>query len=176
MELSVEEGSGGDDEGVAVPAVAEGGLDAGDASGVGVGEDGNGLGLVEEEVWLPFADELHALLVEDFVALCAWGFGGGSLGVVEHSELDGGGVGVEGHFASEGVDFADDLSLGDAADGGVAGHLGEVVGVEGEEESGGSESRGGECGLAAGVSGADDDDVGVLVEGGHGDGGRGGGE
>jgi hypothetical protein len=73
--------------------------------------------------------------------------------------LDGGGVSIEGHEAAEGVDFANHVTLGKAADGWVARHLADGVGVLGEEQGLTTEARCGECGLDAGVSSAEDDDV-----------------
>ena len=58
---------------------------------------------------------------------------GRALGAVEHAELDAGGVDDLAHLAAEGVDLADDLPLGDAADGRVAAHLGDGVGIHREQ-------------------------------------------
>jgi hypothetical protein len=47
----------------------------------------------------------------------------------EETELDAAGVGDLAHDAAEGVDLADEMALGDAADGGIAGHLRDQVKV-----------------------------------------------
>ena len=70
-------------------------------------------------------------LVELLVRLGARRVHGRALGAVEHAELDAGGVDDLAHLAAEGVDLADDLPLGDAADGRVAAHLADGVGVHG---------------------------------------------
>ena len=62
---------------------------------------------------------LHGELVEFLVGLGARRVHGRPLGAIEHAELDGAGVDALAHFAAEGVDLADNLPLGDAADGGV---------------------------------------------------------
>ena len=71
------------------------------------------------------------------------------------------------HRAAEGVDLADDLPLGDAADGRVAAHLADGVGVHGQQDGAQPEPGGGQGGLDAGVAGADDDDVIIVNEIGH---------
>ena len=87
---------------------------------------------------------------------------GGAAGGVEEAELDAAGVGYFAHDAAEGVDFADEVALGYAADGGVAGHLGDEVQVEGEEGRAEAHARGGRGGFAAGMAGAYDQDVKLL--------------
>lgn len=114
-----------------------------------------------------FEDFAHFCAVLLLVALGAGGPDGGASGGVEESELDADGVGDLAHNAAEGVDFADEMALGDASDGGVAGHLGDEVEVEGEQCGAQAHARGGHGGFAAGVSGADDDHV-VLFGEGHG--------
>jgi len=111
---------------------------------------------------------LHGPLVELLVGLGAGRVHGRSLGPVEHAELDGAGVDDLAHFASQGVDLADDLPLGHAADGRVAAHLGDGVGVHGQQGRAQAEAGGGEGGLDAGVAGADDGDVVVVREREHG--------
>src|SRR5205807_7661365 len=78
---------------------------------------------------------------------------------VEHAELDAGGVDREAHEAAEGVDFADHLPFGEAADGGVAGHLADARGIQADEGDGGAEARRGPGRFGTGVSAAEDDDV-----------------
>jgi hypothetical protein len=51
------------------------------------------------------------------------------------------------------------MALGDAADGGVAAHLGDEVEVHGDERGLEAHTRGGHGGFAPGVSGADDNDI-----------------
>ena len=79
------------------------------------------VGMVERPP--PFPDELAP------VALCAWTPHGWSLGAVEHAELDGGGICHLSHLTAQRVNLADYLSFGNATDGRVARHLGNLVHV-----------------------------------------------
>ena len=114
-------------------------------------------GLLDEEIGLRLQHLAHLDAVLLLVALGAGRPDGGAAGGVEQAELDADGVGDFAHDAAEGVDFADEMALGDAADGGIAGHLRDEVEVEREEGGAQAHARGGDGGFAAGVSGADDE-------------------
>ena len=111
-------------------------------------------GLLDEEVGLGFEDFAHFYAVEGFVALGAGGPDGGAAGGVEETELDAGGVGYLAHDSAKGVDLADEMAFGDAADGWVAAHLGDEVEVEGEDGGAEAHARGGHGGFASCVAGA----------------------
>ena len=111
-------------------------------------------GLLDEEVGLGFEDFAHFDAIEGFVALGSGGPDGGAAGGVEEAELDAGGVGDLAHDAAKGVDLADEMAFGDAADGWVAAHLGDEVEVEGEDGRAEAHARGGHGGFAACVAGA----------------------
>src|SRR5271170_1271496 len=96
---------------------------------------------------------LHAILL--LVALSAGRPDGGTARSVKQAELDADGVGDLAHDSAERVDFADEMALGDAADGGVAGHLRDEVEVEREERRAQAHARRSDGGFAAGVSRAD---------------------
>ena len=98
------------------------------------------------------------------VALGAGGPDGRAAGGVQKAELDSYGVGDFAHDSAEGVDFADQVAFGDASDGGVARHLRDEIDVEGVKGSLESHAGAGYGGFAAGVSGADDDDVEMFSE------------
>ena len=123
--------------------------------------------LAESEVGLRFDDAFHFLLVGFFVGLGARAVHRGAFAAVEQAELDAGGIDGLAHGAAEGVDFANDLSLGDAADGWVTAHLRDGVAVGGEQRGACSHARCGECGFATGMTGADNEHV-EVVSGGHG--------
>ena len=72
------------------------------------------------------------------------------------------------HLAAQGVDLADDLPLGDAADGRVAAHLGDGVGVHGQEHSAQAHAGGRQGGLDAGMAGPDDDHIEIVSQFTHG--------
>ncbi len=136
MQLAVQKGAAGQDEGLAVKAVAK--TRAQTADPAVLQQYLAGLGLVHKEVFLQFEAQLHAILIDGAVALRARRLGGGALGGVEHPELYAAGVGVQRHFAAQSVDLAYQLSLGNAAYGGIAGHLRYVVVVEREQQGSGA--------------------------------------
>src|SRR5437870_2460017 len=59
---------------------------------------------------------------------------GGTLGAIEHPELDRRAIGRSPHDAAEGIDLAHHGTLRDPADGGIAGHLTDGVEVGRQEE------------------------------------------
>ena len=103
--------------------------------------------------------QLGRCLVELFVALGAGAVHGRPLAAVEHPELDARRVGEEAHRPAEGVDLADNLPLGDAADGWVAAHLPHGVGVQGQQRCAGAEATRRQRRLDPGVPSADHDDI-----------------
>ena len=116
------------------------------------------------QIRLRFQDLAHFQAVGLFVALGAGRPDGGAARCVQQAELDADGIGDFAHDAAEGVDFADEVAFGNASDGGVAGHLRDQIDVEGVEGGLKSHASAGYGGLAAGVSGADDDDVEIFGE------------
>ena len=107
----------------------------------------------------------HAELVGLFVALGPASLYGRTFGGVEEAKLNGGKVGIEGHFATEGIYFADDVPFGEATDRRIAGHLGDRVDITGQKKGVRTEAGGGESRFAAGMAGATDDDVERFREG-----------
>src|SRR5205823_8167179 len=79
------------------------------------------------------------------------------------------GTGVDdlAHFAAEGVDFADDLTLGDPADSRIAAHLGDGVGVHRQESGAQAHAGGRQSGFDSGMAGADDKDIKFVDQLGH---------
>ncbi len=107
---------------------------------------------------------LHGLAVELAVGLGARALHGRALGLVEHPELNAGGVSHAAHEPVERIDLAHQMALAEAADGRVAGHLTDRVEAVGEKRGPGAEARGRRCSLAAGVPAADDDHVETLAD------------
>ena len=64
----------------------------------------------------------------------------------------------------EGVNFANQMAFGNAADGRIAAHLGDEVEVHGNERGPEAHTRGGHGGFASGVTGAHNDDVVLFGE------------
>ena len=56
------------------------------------------------------------------------------------------------------------MAFGDAADGGVTGHLRDEIEVEGEKGGAQTHARGRGCGFATGVASADDQDIELFRE------------
>ena len=82
-----------------------------------------------------------------------------ALAPVEHPALEGGCVGGPGHHAAQGINFADQMPLGGAADAGVAGHVADAVQPQGEQGGGDTQPGGGRRGLDARVARAHHDNV-----------------
>ena len=87
--------------------------------------------MLDFQVRLRLQDLAHFQAIGLLIALGAWRPHGRSPGSVEQAELDADGVGDLPHDAAQGIDFADQVSLGDTADGWVAGHLGNEIDVQG---------------------------------------------
>ena len=171
-DASTEGGSGGDNDGFG-EELASVGEDNAAGEGVRWGRGG-----VEEEVCDETFEEgeggegggdlSEAAGVGRLVALDPDGADGGSARGVEGAILEAGEVGIEAHFAAEGVEFNDEVGLGESADGGVAGHQAEGVALGGDEEGVAAHPGGGEGGFASGMAGTNDEDiVGSGGSGGH---------
>ena len=101
------------------------------------------------------------------MSACALGaVHGGAFAAIEHAELDAGGVDGAAHRAAQGVDFADDLPFGHAADGRIAAHLADGIEVGGQQCGLGADACRGQGRLGARMSAADDQNV-VIVESAH---------
>ena len=96
--------------------------------------------LQEHQPRLPLDAALHRRAIGGAVVLRPGRAHGRPFAGVEHPELDAGLVGDLGHLAAERVNLADDLALRQAADGGVAGHLRDLVGAQGDAATSGSSS------------------------------------
>ena len=116
-------------------------------------------GLLDVQIGLRLQHLAHLQAVLLLVALRARRPDGRAARGVEQAKLDADRVGDFAHDAAEGVDFADEVSLGDAADGGIAGHLRDEIDVEREERGLQAHARRGHRGFAAGMTGADHNNV-----------------
>ena len=108
----------------------------------------------------------HPFGVGVFVALGPKGLYGRTFFGIECTELDAGAVAVDSHLAAQCVQFADDMRLGDPANGGVAGHSGNGQAIHGEECRVDSHAGRGQCRFASRVAGTDDDNI-ELIHGGY---------
>src|SRR5260221_68035 len=97
---------------------------------------------------------LHFLGVHRLIGLRSRGSNSGPLIGVKHSELNASSIGYLAHEAAQGIDFPDDMSLGCAANRGVAAHFSNGIQIHGEKER--RCAHAGSCmrGLAARVAGS----------------------
>src|SRR5690606_7739573 len=102
---------------------------------------------------------LHEHGVERFVALGTHRAYGGSLAGVELSYLHSRLVRYACPLAAERVDLGDDLAFSRAANRRVAGHVPGAIEVGGDDERAGTGPGGSQRRLAAGMAGADHDDI-----------------
>jgi hypothetical protein len=115
--------------------------------------------LLEVEPGLGLDPGLHGHVVALLVVLRPGRVHRRTLLGVQGAELDGGAVGDLRHLAAEGVDLLDQLPLGHAADRGAARHGRKFVEVDRQQQHAAAHAGRGQRCLAAGVSGADDEDV-----------------
>ena len=120
--------------------------------------------LPEREVGLGLDPVLHRELILLLIRLGPGRMHGRALGPVEHAELNAGGVDDLAHLAAERVDLADDLALGDTADGRVAAHLGDGISAHGQESRAQAHPRRRQRRLHARMAGTDDDDIKIVNE------------
>ena len=83
----------------------------------------------------------------------------GALAEIERPALQHGGVGRLGHLTAEGIQLPDKVTLGGAADAGVAGHIADGIQRDGKDDGTAAQPCGGKGGLDAGVACADDGDI-----------------
>ena len=153
VDEAVEKGAGGHDHGPDAEDLVQRGADADHPAALD--QDFIHHRLADSQVRLVFQHPLHAQPVEQPVGLGAGGTHRRALAGVEAAELDAGGIDVLGHFPAQGVDLLDQVALGQAADGRVAGHGADGVGVDDADERPAAHARRGQGRLAAGVAGAD---------------------
>ena len=117
------------------------------------------LRLLDAQVRLLLEHLAHADAVQLLVHLRARRPDGRAAAGVEQAELNADRIGHLAHDAAQRVDLAHQVALGDSADGGVAGHLRDQVEVHRDHGGPQTHAGAGARGFAAGMSGADDDDV-----------------
>ena len=151
---AVQEGAGGQDYGLGAERNVHVGLHARHLLCLLVHEQFPHLVLPDAQVLRvlqnlsPFPDELCP------VALCPGTPHGRPLATVQHPELNGGAVGNLAGMASQGIDLANYLPFGNAADGRVARHLRNLVHVHGHQARPGAQPCTGRRCLATGMPGA----------------------
>ena len=91
------------------------------------------LPLLQGKVGLVLNHPLHIMMVSPAVGLHSQTVYRRPLPQIQHPALQKGGVGSFSHLAAQGVDFSHQVPLGSAADGRVAGHIGQAVQTQGEQ-------------------------------------------
>ena len=151
---AVEIGARGDDGGPAVIHRAGMGDNAGD--GAVFREDFHHFRLLDPEILLILQGPLHHFLIFPPVCLRPERIHRGTLAPIQHTVLNAGFIGGFGHFSAQSVQLPDQMALARAADGGVAGHIAHSVHIDGKTNGVQTQSGGGQSGLNAGMTGADD--------------------
>ena len=140
MHQAVEEGAAGDDDGLGPDFCAPDSLHAhhlipdGETVRHRLYQQLIGLVLPDVEIrrgiqhGAPFPDKLTP------VALGTRTPNGRSLAAIEHTELDGGGIGHQSHLSTQRIYLAHDLSLGNTTDGRIARHLRYLVHIHGDKQ------------------------------------------
>jgi hypothetical protein len=106
-----------------------------------------------------FDPAANRLAVEHSIGLCPRCANGRAFAGVEGAKLNAGLIGRDGHRATEGIDFLDQVPFANPADRRVAGHLPEGFDVVGQQQRRPSSARGGQRSLGACMATADNDDI-----------------
>ena len=152
-DLGVEIDARRDDDSAAAERLSLRGLDAADRSVFG--QDLGDFALQDVEPRLSFEHRLHITVVFGFVRLPSQRADGGAFAGVEHTDLQKIGVRGDAHLTAERVYLADEVTLGGAADRGVARHKSDRVQRQRDDEGLVSGAREGEARLNSGVSRTD---------------------
>ena len=89
--------------------------------------------LLNGQVIRIFQHAPHGTAVFAFVGLGPERMNGRSFGFIQHLRLNKGFINIFSHFAAQGVDFPDQMSLGGSSDVGIAGHQGNAVYADREQ-------------------------------------------
>ena len=157
MDDPAQKSPGRQDERAASDRFAIGGLDPFDAAVFQ--ENIGGLGVDHAEICDVPDCRLHRVPVELAVGLRPWAAHGGAFRAVKNAKLDSGFVRGASHKPVEGVDFAHEMALAEAADGGIAGHCANRGKGKGDESGACAHARRRRRRLAAGMAPAHHDHV-----------------
>ena len=116
-------------------------------------------GLLQIQIGFPLQKVFHMLLIAPAVSLCPERVDSRAFAPIEHPILDAAGVGGLSHFTAQSIQLSNQMTLAGAADGGIAWHIAHRVEIDGEYDGTETQSRGGETGLDAGMTGADHSDI-----------------
>lgn len=108
------------------------------------------------EVWLGANDGLHSFGIFQFCTLAAGCPDGGTTASIEDFGLKSRSVGIATHFATQSIQFIDEMAFGKAANGRVAGHSSDSIATRGNEERLHAHTGGSEGAFSASVTSAND--------------------
>ena len=157
MQKSPHESSRRDDNRLRTEPDSEICLDAGDP--VVFHEKARHISLLEIQAGLVLEKGLEAKLVSLLVTLGTGRPDTRSFRRIQHPELDARGVRVQPHHAAERIDFSHHMALGESANGWIAGHLADGIGILGKNEGFAAQSGGSHCRFDPRMTGADYHDV-----------------
>ena len=118
-------GAGGHDDGLAAVVAVQISVHTADLAVLYIHADD--LTLVDIEVGGLFQRVFHPDMVAFAVGLHAQAVYGGAFAAVQHPALQVGGVRGNAHQPAQGIDLADEMALGRAADGRIAGHIADKI-------------------------------------------------
>src|SRR5439155_10758834 len=151
VDAAAEERAGGEHHGARAEAASVNRHDARGARAVRV-QTGNH-SLRELDAGESLEQRPYGATVQRAIALGSRRPHGGTLGAIEHPELDRRAIGRSPHDAAEGIDLAHHGTLRDPADGGIAGHLTDGVEVGRQEEDLRTQASGHDGRFGSGVAG-----------------------
>ncbi len=157
---AIQERARGNDESAAGNAGAVFELETGDSPGFA--SDPSGTAEDPGEVRLGGQRLTDPPPVGALVCLGSRGPDSGAAAPVEQFELNSRGVNRAPHQSAKGVDFADQMTLGGPANGRIAGHERHGLGRKSHQTDAAAHPRGSPRGFAAGMSGANHNDVEIL--------------
>ena len=157
MNEATQEGAGRDDDSASGKFAA---IDQSDTYDAAIGDDQLvGLALDRTEIGCLADRGLHCHGIELAIGLGAWTADRRALAPVKHAKLNTRRIGDAPHQAVQRIDLAYQMTLTESSDGGVAGHRTDGRKAMSDERCPGARPRGYTCGLTAGMTSADDDDV-----------------
>lgn len=131
MQQAFHEGAGTDDHAACINGIVQG-SDGARGLLFSIDKQLDDVSLEQPYAGSGFQHSFHARTVGGLVTLGARCADAGALGSVQHPELNGGGIRIQAHGAAQSIYFPDNMPLGKAADGRIAGHLADGVQVMGK--------------------------------------------
>jgi hypothetical protein len=120
--------------------------------------------LDQREIWCLLKLSAHLCAVDGSITLGARGLNGWAAAAIEQAEVDADLIRDHAHEPAKRVNLAHQMAFSNAADGRVAGHLGDQVNVERDKRGFASHPGGSMSRFAPGVASANDDHIEFSVE------------